>query len=628
MDTKAVIRRIIKRLKKPKQTDIETSKLLVSEAQLQAKNLEFGAAIETLASAEKLHPYNDKAIALSINYRLKNNTDITEKEVKRYLVRMPDSIYILREAASWFFSNSQYQHAIELQKKLINRQPQVATHYLALSRFFAESGNYDKLLKNNRDAKFLISDFTNSQLILFLKMSLCCGDFDSFWGDIELIAGADLTANEKVSLSKVMHLCMKILNGDLNNGFHESLSSIESRVLAGESFPSAFNEYFGSKLYDRIRDYPSVSHSERKVNSNNLLFVSDNWNFLSDLILGLEQYNISVRTLNSTYVTGKLCLASQFFGSLVARESDELPVYTLPENTITSDLLHWADTIFIEWCNNSAFWLSWVHGLDKKIVLRVHSYEAFSIWPAVINWNAISTIIFVSEHIKGIFEDRYLKPSGFNDSIEKTVLPNINNLSDYMSDNQLKVAVAEEVNICMVGYANANKNPIFSLMLVDQLVDVGVPVRLYLIGSFWRGSLSEAEESYKSRFDDVVARLSLSDRVVYIDFTDDLSAVFQSMHFIVSASEREGTHESIIQAMAAGVVPIIRDWPVVKPWGGASTLYGDKWLVNDVSSAIDLVNRATVSQEVYNGYAMEVVEYTCAHFDSTYVLPKYRELLS
>lgn len=103
-----------------------------------------------------------------------------------------------------------------------------------------------------------------------------------------------------------------------------------------------------------------------------------------------------------------LCLPGLegFLKDIVAHLSKDYLVKTCYSGAIAEleDAINWADLVWLEWGNQLATELTQkVPSLaEKKVLLRIHSYEVLSGFLPQINWNAINDVIFVAQHIKAI----------------------------------------------------------------------------------------------------------------------------------------------------------------------------------------------------------------------------------
>lgn len=78
------------------------------------------------------------------------------------------------------------------------------------------------------------------------------------------------------------------------------------------------------------------------------------------------------------------------------------------------------------------------------------------------------------------------------------------------------------------------------------------------------------------------------DHVEYTGFVEDLAPVLARVGFALSASLRESWPVGVAEAVAAGAVPVVRDWPMLTSRRGARSLYGDA-VVPGVAEAVDRI---------------------------------------
>ncbi|MCK4295306.1 MAG: hypothetical protein KAX28_01450, partial [Candidatus Marinimicrobia bacterium] len=68
--------------------------------------------------------------------------------------------------------------------------------------------------------------------------------------------------------------------------------------------------------------------------------------------------------------------------------------------------IDWGDVIWLEWANEVAIIATNYKGIkDKKVIVRLHRYEAFTYSPKQINWSVINRLILVAPHMKGILKE-------------------------------------------------------------------------------------------------------------------------------------------------------------------------------------------------------------------------------
>ena len=118
---------------------------------------------------------------------------------------------------------------------------------------------------------------------------------------------------------------------------------------------------------------------------------------------------------------GFLCLPGleTFIKPIAEHFSINYNVRTCYSNNISdiTSVVDWCDLVWIEWCNELATEITnKIPTLaDKKVVVRLHSYEALSGYVKGVNWNVVDSLVFVAEHIKDIVIKSYPKLPEFTD---------------------------------------------------------------------------------------------------------------------------------------------------------------------------------------------------------------------
>ena len=118
---------------------------------------------------------------------------------------------------------------------------------------------------------------------------------------------------------------------------------------------------------------------------------------------------------------GFLCLPGleTFIKPIAEHFSINYNVRTCYSNSLPEleSVIVWSDLIFLEWGNQLAIELSQKIPVlaDKKVILRIHSYEVLSDFLKHIKWDVINSTIFVAKHIKDIAVGQIPKLPEFTD---------------------------------------------------------------------------------------------------------------------------------------------------------------------------------------------------------------------
>lgn len=289
-------------------------------------------------------------------------------------------------------------------------------------------------------------------------------------------------------------------------------------------------------------------------------------------------------------------------------------------NQVLVDLVDWCDIVFCEWAGFSAAWLSRYLPPHKRLVVRLHSYEAFTSWPYFINFGGIDGMIFVADHVRRITDVRFRFSTYCPRS---TVLQNFNDPSDFSS---FKEPGANRV-LGMLGYANLNKDPLFAARILARLRESDSTWRLMLVGKNWdESSLKDAELDYYRGFRAFVDQNGLDGAIEYVDFTTQIQEPLAKIGFILSCSHREGTHEAILEGMSSGAVPVIRRWPMVSKFGAPDSFYPGLACVDSVDEAVTQI-LTNADPQRFSAASAEATAYAHRQFDPAVTMDAFLQFL-
>ena len=103
-----------------------------------------------------------------------------------------------------------------------------------------------------------------------------------------------------------------------------------------------------------------------------------------------------------------LCLPGleSFLGDIVGHLREKYSVTTCYSNNLAEieEAVKDCDLVWIEWLNNLAVEMTQKLPIlaEKKVIVRVHSYEVLSEFPKYIKFSVIDLLLFVGSHIKDI----------------------------------------------------------------------------------------------------------------------------------------------------------------------------------------------------------------------------------
>lgn len=206
----------------------------------------------------------------------------------------------------------------------------------------------------------------------------------------------------------------------------------------------------------------------------------------------------------------------------------------------------WADIVWLEWANQMA-----VHATNsmpeiaqKKVVCRLHGYEVFANMPSKINWDRVDRLIFVANHKKDIFNQKFgLKPA------HQIVIKNGVNLDKFSIASNKK----NTKKLVLLGHLNFRKGLPILLHFYQQLLKHDPSYYLYVRGEFQDPRLEMAART-------MIKELELEGKIEFVGWLKDLNSWLADKSHILSFSLEESFHYAIGNGMAAGLKPVIHAW--------------------------------------------------------------------
>lgn len=405
--------------------------------------------------------------------------------------------------------------------------------------------NIQQLIDNNNlnEAKELIDQYKN----------IAKDDIDAYSMDaVVLIMEGKFQKVEKV-LKEGLDLDEN--NFDLNYNLAYVYQQIEKLNLALEYYEKAKISCKDEKLKEQINS--TINEIENKhpeaVNDSRLklvFFVKQGMDsFLGDIIKGLSD----------DYITKKIVVTEY-------KQIDEG--------------MKWADICWFEWCDELVIYGSKLAvAKEKKVVCRLHSYEAFTDYPSKVDWDKVDKLIFIAEHIKKFVSDKI--------KIHNRKLLVISNGIDI---NKWRLAVRKHgFNIAYVGYVNYKKGPMLLLHTFKAIYDKDSRYKLYIAGQFQ----DDRDVLY---FQQMIKEFGIEKNVIYEGWQNNLDEWLKNKNYILCTSILESQNMSVMQAMAKGMKPIIHNFV------GAKQIYPKECIWNTIDEAVDMIQSSEYCSENYRKF--------------------------
>ncbi|MEU0129753.1 hypothetical protein [Streptomyces sp. NPDC006289] len=285
--------------------------------------------------------------------------------------------------------------------------------------------------------------------------------------------------------------------------------------------------------------------------------------------------------------------------------------------------LDWADVVFVDWCTAAAAFLTLVDPGTARVVVRLHSFEAFSYWPHLVDFSRVDDLVFVSEHLRDLAVatlPRLREP----DAPATHVIDNAVDLTRFALPKKPEA----RFTLGLVGVGQVAKDPRWALEVLRVLRRKDDRYRLRLIGGPMNPDAGPALARYHAAYAEELAPLVAAGAVHMSGHTDDVPAELTEVGLILSTSIRESWHLGLVEGAASGAVPVVRDWPFFadKPHG-AHSLFPRDWVVSTPEEAAERILAVNDTEESWLKAGHEASEVAISSWDWGTVGPLYDQLL-
>lgn len=220
-------------------------------------------------------------------------------------------------------------------------------------------------------------------------------------------------------------------------------------------------------------------------------------------------------------------------------------------------LMNWSDISWFEWATNLA--QIGTH-LPKtcRIVVRLHRYEAYMPWPKQIHWPNVDVLVTVGNSyvIKALEE-------WVPDIRKQVAFVRIPNGVDV--DKVPFVRRKRGKKIAFVANLRMVKNPMFLLQCMHQLHQIEPDYHLYMAGRM-------DDLLLKQYLEHQIRLLGLQGIVHMEGWQEDIFSWLADKHYLAVTSVIESQGMGALEAMAAGLKPVIYHFP------GAEEIYDKNYL--------------------------------------------------
>lgn len=262
-----------------------------------------------------------------------------------------------------------------------------------------------------------------------------------------------------------------------------------------------------------------------------------------------------------------------------------------------------ADVVWLEWASQlTAAVTQHVPELrHKPVICRLHGFEVFTQLPAQIQWDVVDKLVFVANHKRDLFHQRFPKAD-----VSEMVIRNGVNID--------KFAIPEKKqntkNLLLLGHINYRKGLTLLLQFYHELLRKDPEFDLYIRGD-WQ------DLRYKMAVMTMVQELGLENKVTFVEeWIDDLNAWLADKSHILSFSLEESFHYAIGNGMAAGMKPVIH------AWNESRDIWPEEFIFNDLEGFLRIVSDGKYQPERYRQLLQQ------NQLDQAYQLERIKKLLT
>ncbi|WP_405678207.1 glycosyltransferase family 1 protein [Streptomyces sp. NBC_01511] len=349
-----------------------------------------------------------------------------------------------------------------------------------------------------------------------------------------------------------------------------------------------------------------------------------NANFLHHILAHFGNHpGVELRFLDLTSQKSLKRIAGAAPRMLADRLADGSTDYQEEVERLIRPHLNWADTAFIEWSGGPAAMFTAIDPRDTRVILRLHSYEAFTRWPHMTDFSRVDDLVFVAPHVRDLVTS--LTPQLRGEHAPRIhVLDNAMDLTDFRRPKSPEA----RFTLGLIGIGQVAKDPLWAIDVLRRIRERDDRYRLLLIGGDINPKASRATLEYRQELDRALAPLVKSGAVVKLGPTNDVPSALTGIGTILSSSVREGCHIGLMEGAASGALPVVRDWPFYagRP-NSARTLYPDSWVVDSPEDAARRIVEHTATEEAWQAAAKLAADHAVSAWDWPVVRAQFDKLL-
>ncbi|WP_088318039.1 glycosyltransferase [Kineosporia sp. R_H_3] len=348
-----------------------------------------------------------------------------------------------------------------------------------------------------------------------------------------------------------------------------------------------------------------------------LLVTLKNWKFLEPVAAHYTgRPGVEVRRLDLADLPG---LPLSPLQQLRLRLSGPDDARSLPWARPLAEAVDGADTVFLDWLQRGAVLLTALDPGRARVVVRLHSFETFTVFPHLVGYDRVDDLVVVGPHLGRLLD--HLVPDAA--APRRHVLANLVDLHRFdrpkPDDARFTLAV--------VGYGVVAKDPLWAVETLALLRRQDPRYRLLLVGDDLDPAGPAGAAGYRQRLEERLAAPDVAGAVERVPFTPDVPDLLRRVGVVVSSSVRESFHLGLVEGVASGAVPVVRDWPLFAAVGGPHDLFPSDWVTPEPAAAAARVLACTADVATWRAAGAAAAGWVRDRYDARTTQPRYDDLL-
>lgn len=284
-------------------------------------------------------------------------------------------------------------------------------------------------------------------------------------------------------------------------------------------------------------------------------------------------------------------------------------------NKVESQLrphLDWADTVLVEGCEAAAAMVTMLDPGSTRIVVRMRDAAPLALWSHLTDFSRIDDLVFPSSAVQA-FAQLVFPQLADAGAPAQHVIPD---LTPARTGVPVRRTPSETTRFTL-GVLDADsvaRDPRWAVAVLRALHERDRRYRLLLIGEGLDADQRDEVAAYEARLSSEIAELG---GCVLRRPVKELPTLLRQVGVVLDGSVRQAFSWSLAEGIAAGAVPVVRDWPMFTSSGiTARDVMPPDWVVDTAEQAAERILKVTATPEIWLEAAREAADYAAGAWDA------------